>query len=79
MTASVTANGALRAFDAIAGTAVALYFSIQSLIVSLVGTAAVLLLGGDTAWPLAGYCLTMATVTAAAALARLNRRESQLA
>ncbi|OCO98728.1 MULTISPECIES: CmlA/FloR family chloramphenicol efflux MFS transporter [unclassified Ensifer] len=76
MTASVTANGALKAFDAIAGTAVALYFSIQSLIVGLIGTGAVLLLGGDTAWPLVGYCLIMATVTLAA-LARLNWRERQ--
>ncbi|NRQ13112.1 CmlA/FloR family chloramphenicol efflux MFS transporter [Ensifer sesbaniae] len=76
MTASVTANGALKAFDAIAGTAVALYFCIQSLIVALVGTGAVLLLSGDTAWPLVGYCLVMATVTLLA-LALLNRRERQ--
>ena len=76
MTASVTANGALKAFDAIAGTAVALYFCIQSLIVALVGTGAVLLLRGDTAWPLVGYCLVMATVTLLA-LALLNRRERQ--
>jgi DHA1 family florfenicol/chloramphenicol resistance protein-like MFS transporter len=76
MTASVTANGALKAFDATAGTAVALYFSIQSLIVSLVGTGAVLLLGGDTAWPLAGYCLVMATITLVA-LALLRRHARQ--
>ncbi|MHA4732764.1 CmlA/FloR family chloramphenicol efflux MFS transporter [Ensifer adhaerens] len=76
MSASVTANGALKAFDAIAGTAVALYFSIQSLIVSLIGTGAVLLLGGDTAWPLVGYCLGMATITLLA-LASLNRRENR--
>ncbi|WP_077962811.1 CmlA/FloR family chloramphenicol efflux MFS transporter [Ensifer adhaerens] len=76
MSASITANGALKAFDAIAGTAVALYFSIQSLIVSLVGTGAVLLLGGDTAWPLAGYCLGMATITLVA-LAFLNRHEKR--
>ncbi|WP_429810720.1 CmlA/FloR family chloramphenicol efflux MFS transporter [Ensifer sp. B1-9] len=76
MTASVTANGALKAFDAVAGTAVALYFCIQSLIVALVGTGAVLLLRGDTAWPLVGYCLVMATVTLLA-LAFLNRRERQ--
>ncbi|MGF6254270.1 CmlA/FloR family chloramphenicol efflux MFS transporter [Ensifer sp. LBL] len=76
MSASVTANGALKAFDAIAGTAVALYFSIQSLIVSLVGTGAVLLLGGDTAWPLVGYCLGMAAITLLA-LAFLDRRENR--
>ncbi|MBW0366315.1 CmlA/FloR family chloramphenicol efflux MFS transporter [Ensifer adhaerens] len=76
MSASVTANGALKAFDAIAGTAVALYFSIQSLIVSLIGTGAVLLLGGDTAWPLVGYCLGMATITLLA-LASHNRRENR--
>ncbi|NUS71550.1 MAG: CmlA/FloR family chloramphenicol efflux MFS transporter, partial [Ensifer adhaerens] len=76
MSASVTANGALKAFDAITGTAVALYFSIQSLIVSLIGTGAVLVLGGDTAWPLVGYCLGMATITLLA-LAFLNRRENR--
>ncbi|HEV7307113.1 CmlA/FloR family chloramphenicol efflux MFS transporter [Ensifer sp.] len=76
MTASVTANGALKAFDAMAGTAVALYFAVQSLIVSLVGTGSVLLLGGDTAWPLVAYCLTMATVTLVA-LKLLNRRQRQ--
>lgn len=54
----------------------ALYFSIQSLIVGLIGTGAVLLLGGETAWPLVGYCRIMATVTLAA-LARLNWRERQ--
>ncbi|WDZ76709.1 CmlA/FloR family chloramphenicol efflux MFS transporter [Ensifer adhaerens] len=76
MSASVTANGALKAFDAIAGTAVALYFCIQSLIVAVVGTGAVLLLKGDTAWPLVGYCLVMATVTLLA-LALLNRHGRQ--
>lgn len=76
MSASVTANGALKAFDAIAGTAVALYFCIQSLIVAVVGTGAVLFLKGDTAWPLVGYCLVMATVTLLA-LALLSRRGRQ--
>ncbi|MBZ7923932.1 CmlA/FloR family chloramphenicol efflux MFS transporter [Ensifer adhaerens] len=74
MSASVSANGALKAFDAVAGTAVALYFCVQSLIVGLVGTGAVLLLRGDTAWPLVGYCLVMATITQFA-MACLNRRE----
>ncbi len=60
---SVTANGALQAFGHVAGTAVALYFCIQSLIVGVLGTLAVALLGGDTAFPLAGYSSTMAIVT----------------
>ncbi|MBN9686985.1 MULTISPECIES: CmlA/FloR family chloramphenicol efflux MFS transporter [unclassified Corallococcus] len=61
--ASVTANGALQAFGAVAGTAVALYFCIQSLIVGVVGTLMVVLLDGDTAWPLVGYASLMAGVT----------------
>ncbi|MBE1204258.1 CmlA/FloR family chloramphenicol efflux MFS transporter [Aminobacter carboxidus] len=62
---AVTANGALRDFGDAAGTAVALYFCVQSLIVGVVGTLAVLMLGGDTAWPLAAYCTAMALVTLA--------------
>ncbi|KQW85275.1 CmlA/FloR family chloramphenicol efflux MFS transporter [Ensifer sp. NM-2] len=62
-TGSVTPNGALQAFGHVAGTAVALYFCIQSLIVGVLGTLAVVLLGGDTAFPLAGYSMTMAIVT----------------
>ncbi|AMS39659.1 CmlA/FloR family chloramphenicol efflux MFS transporter [Aminobacter aminovorans] len=60
---AVTANGALEAFGDAAGTAVALYFCVQSLIVGLMGTLAVLMLGGDTAWPLAAYCAVMAIAT----------------
>jgi len=60
---SVTANGALEAFGDAAGTAVALYFCVQSLIVGVAGTLAVVMLGGDTAWPLAAYCAVMALVT----------------
>ncbi|MGF6176003.1 CmlA/FloR family chloramphenicol efflux MFS transporter [Ensifer sp. 4252] len=71
-TGSVTANGALQAFGHVAGTAVALYFCIQSLIVGVLGTLAVVLLGGDTALPLAGYSSTMAIVTLVA-LGRLTR------
>lgn len=63
VTASVTADGALAEFADVAGTAVALYFCIQSLIVGLVGTAAVVVLKGDTAWPLAVYAAGMALVT----------------
>ncbi|MGV1763083.1 CmlA/FloR family chloramphenicol efflux MFS transporter [Rhizobium rhizogenes] len=62
-TTAVTANGALRAFGDTAGTAVALYFCVESLIVGLIGTLFVVILGGDTAWPLAGYCAVMALVT----------------
>lgn len=63
VTASVTADGALAEFGDVAGTAVALYFCIQSLIVGLVATAAVVLLQGDTAWPLAIYAAGMALAT----------------
>src|SRR5690606_12498224 len=60
LTVSVTANGALADFDEIAGSAVALHFCIQSLIVSIVGTLTVTLLSGDTAWPLVCYATAMA-------------------
>ncbi|GGA68009.1 chloramphenicol efflux pump [Nitratireductor aestuarii] len=63
-TVSVTANGALAQFDEIAGSAVAFYFCIQSLIVSIVGTLAVTLLDGDTAWPLVSYATVMALLVA---------------
>ncbi|MBB4095026.1 CmlA/FloR family chloramphenicol efflux MFS transporter [Brucella pecoris] len=59
LTASMTANGALAAFDDSAGMAVAVYFCIQSLIVSLAGTALVIFLPGDTAWPLIVFCTFM--------------------
>ncbi|MGH6860009.1 MAG: CmlA/FloR family chloramphenicol efflux MFS transporter [Phyllobacterium sp.] len=60
---SVTANGALQEFGHAAGTAVALYFCVQSLIVGVIGTLLVIGLGGDTAWPLIGYCAIMASIT----------------
>ncbi|MBZ9742566.1 MULTISPECIES: CmlA/FloR family chloramphenicol efflux MFS transporter [unclassified Mesorhizobium] len=60
---SVTANGALEAFGDVAGAAVALYFCVQSLIVGIAGTLFVLLLGGDTAWPLACYAAIFAVIT----------------
>lgn len=63
ITSSVTANGALRDFGHIAGTAVALHFCIQSLIVGVIGTLFVLFLNGDTAWPLIFYAAVMATIT----------------
>lgn len=74
-TGSVTANGALQAFGHVAGTAVALYFCIQSLIVGVLGTVAVVLLGGDTAFPLAGYSSIMA-ISTLIALGRLTRQRA---
>lgn len=59
---SVMANGALQSFGHVAGTATALYFCIESLVVGIVGTTLVVLLPGDTAWPLAAYCTLMAVV-----------------
>lgn len=73
LASSVTANGALREFGHVAGTAVALYFCIQSLVVGTVGTLMVVLLGGDTAWPLVGYSSIMALVTLVA-MRRLQAR-----
>lgn len=58
-TVSVTANGALGPFSDRAGLAVAIYFAGQSVIVSVLGTAAVVLLDGDTAWPLIAYPAVM--------------------
>ncbi|MBB3285528.1 MULTISPECIES: CmlA/FloR family chloramphenicol efflux MFS transporter [Rhizobium] len=76
-TSSVTANGALAEFGDIAGSAVAFYFCIQSLIVSIGGTLAVTALGGDSAWPLAGF----STLTALLVLAALHvlRRQDAIA
>jgi MFS transporter, DHA1 family, chloramphenicol/florfenicol resistance protein len=62
ITVSVTANGALEKFGDIAGSAVALHFCVQSLIVSIGGTLAVIWLQGDTAWPLATFSSIMAIV-----------------
>lgn len=59
---SVTANGALADFGDIAGSAVALYFCIQSLFVGIVGTLMVIVFDGDTAWPLVAYGAFMALV-----------------
>ena len=62
---AVTANGALADFADAAGTAVALYYAIQSLIVSGVGTLSVLAFNGATPWPLVAYGLVMPTVSLA--------------
>lgn len=61
--ASVTANGALRDFAEVSGTAVALYYCIQSLIVGGVGTILTLVLPGDTAWPLVAYCFGLPAIS----------------
>lgn len=71
LTGGVAANGALEGFDDIAGAAVALYFCVQSLIVSIGGTLAVLVLPGDTAWPLVAYAASMACLVLLLAGARL--------
>lgn len=55
LTSSVAANGALDAFGDTAGTAVALYFSIQSVLVGLGGTMAVYAFGSDRAWPVVAF------------------------
>jgi MFS transporter, DHA1 family, chloramphenicol/florfenicol resistance protein len=73
-TVSVTANGALAQFDDIAGSAVAFYFCIQSLIVSVFGTLMVAVLNGDTAWPVTCYALTMAFLVSCGLLLLRARR-----
>ncbi len=65
LTVSVTANGALAGFDDMAGSAVAIHFCIQSLIVSIVGTLAATLLNGESAWPIVCYAMTMAALVLA--------------
>ncbi|MGJ4856607.1 CmlA/FloR family chloramphenicol efflux MFS transporter [Labrys sp. KB_33_2] len=69
----VAANGALEGFDDIAGAAVALYFCVQSLLVSIGGTLAVLILPGDTAWPLVAYAAGMAGLVLLLAGAKRER------
>lgn len=75
MTVSVTANGALAQFNDEAGSAVAIYFCVESLIVSVIGTLAVTLLDGDTAWPLVVFGLGMSSVVLLA-LMLLERRKA---
>ncbi|WP_312316365.1 CmlA/FloR family chloramphenicol efflux MFS transporter [Stenotrophomonas sp.] len=62
---SVTANGALAAFDDKAGTAVALYYAIQGVVVSGLGTLATVVFGGGTPWALVGFCGVMCGVNVA--------------
>jgi DHA1 family florfenicol/chloramphenicol resistance protein-like MFS transporter len=71
---AVCANGALAAFGGAAGTAVALYFAIESVIVGVLGTAAVVWLGGDSAWPLAAFAAGMALLVLGMLVARPSRR-----
>ena len=73
-TVSVAAIGALAEFGDRAGTAVALYFCIESLFVGIAGTLAVMGFGGDTAWPLVGYMAAMALIVLSAL--GLVRRQS---
>ncbi|SNY74187.1 hypothetical protein [Stenotrophomonas sp. CC120223-11] len=70
MVVSVAANGALRDFADASGTAVALYYAVQSVIVAGFGTLATVLLPGDTVWPLVAYglLLPLASLIAVAAL-----------
>ena len=75
-TTSVTANGALHEFSEMAGTAVALHFCVQSLIVGVIGTGVVIVLNGGTAWPLIAYTGGMAAITLAA-LIGLTRYKQQ--
>ncbi|EJN04316.1 CmlA/FloR family chloramphenicol efflux MFS transporter [Phyllobacterium sp. YR531] len=62
LTGSVTANGALADFADMAGSAVAFYFCIQSLITGLAGTGAVILFDGSTVWPLVAYCTALPAI-----------------
>ncbi|CAN7149512.1 CmlA/FloR family chloramphenicol efflux MFS transporter [Phenylobacterium sp. LjRoot164] len=71
---AVCANGALAAFGGAAGTAVALYFAIESVIVGVLGTAAVVWLDGDTAWPLAAFAAAMALLVLGLLIAKPPRR-----
>jgi DHA1 family florfenicol/chloramphenicol resistance protein-like MFS transporter len=52
----------LEKFGNVAGSAVALHFCVQGLIVSVGGTLAVICLQGDTAWPLVTFSSVMAIV-----------------
>ncbi|WP_113156502.1 CmlA/FloR family chloramphenicol efflux MFS transporter [Nitratireductor sp. OM-1] len=76
-TVSVTANGALAEFDDIAGSAVAFYFCVQSLIVSVFGTLVVAVLNGDTAWPVICYAATMAVLVSAGLFLLWVRRDAE--
>ena len=57
---SVAPNGALRGFDHIAGTVTAVYFCLGGLVLGGVGTLAITLLPGSTAWPVITYSSILA-------------------
>ncbi|WP_457812088.1 CmlA/FloR family chloramphenicol efflux MFS transporter [Sinorhizobium meliloti] len=76
-TVSVTANGALEDFGDMAGSAVAVYFCVQSLIVGRAGTLLVIGLPGDSAWPLVVYASIMAGVVLIARRQLHSRRHVQ--
>lgn len=76
-TVSVTANGALEDFGDMAGSAVAVYFCVQSLIVGTAGTLLVIGLPGDSAWPLVVYASIMAVVVLIARRQLHSRRHVQ--
>jgi DHA1 family florfenicol/chloramphenicol resistance protein-like MFS transporter len=63
LTCAVAANGALRDFADIAGTATAIYYFIQSVIVAVAGTLAVVLLPPASFWPIAMFAAVAAGVT----------------
>ncbi len=76
-TVSVTANGALEEFGFMAGSAVAVYFCVQSLVVGTAGTLLVIGLPGDSAWPLVVYASIMAGVVLIARRQLHSRRHAQ--
>ncbi len=63
VTCSVTANGALKAFGDYAGMATAIYYCLESLLVSIAGTAVVLIFGGDTILPLVIFSVVSGLLT----------------
>lgn len=73
VTCAVTANGALRAFGDVAGTATAIYYCAESTIVGVAGTLVVLWLPADTAWPLAAFCAAGGLLTTILARGLVSR------
>lgn len=62
MAVSVAPNGALQGFDHIAGAATAVYFCLGGLLLGGTGTAIIVLVPSDTAWPVIIYSLSLAVV-----------------
>ncbi|WP_263081319.1 multidrug effflux MFS transporter [Endozoicomonas sp. Mp262] len=65
-TCAVSANGALSDFPKTAGTAVAFYYCIEAVIVSVFGSLVVTLLPPNTVWPLVVFCVLGVTIVLAA-------------